>query len=59
MTQTMELSNRGFKITMINVLRVLMEKTACKNRRALQAEMEMQKTKLRENVKILKYTHIT
>lgn len=26
MTQTMELSNRGFKITMINVLRVLMEK---------------------------------
>lgn len=26
MIQTLELSNRGFEITMINVLRVLMEK---------------------------------
>ena len=57
MTQTMELSNKGFKITMINVLRVLMEKIDSMQKQKGTASRD--RTKLRENVKILKYTHIT
>lgn len=55
MTQIWGLADKEFKTSVINMLRALMEKTTCKNRRMMETKRKNQKEMLNTNKRCKSY----